>query len=65
MIPEELYKAEKPRVIVENVGQLIAALRLLPDDLPLSHFHEVIVYNFGQDSIHLSIEECIEDDPQG
>ena len=70
-IPQKFYKttAEEYPVVVRTVGELIEALKELPEDLPINQEYssqggaEVVIYNFNEDDRHLCLCEN-EQDPK-
>lgn len=63
-IPDKFYKGDN-HPCAHTVRQLKKLLAELPDNLPVHHTWgqgpELVVFNHGQDSMHLEIGEPLED----
>jgi len=68
-IPQKFYKttADGYPVVVHTVGELIEALKELPEDLKINQEYsdlggaEVVIYNFNEDDRHLCLRENEQD----
>ena len=64
-IPQKFYKttADGYPVVVHTVGELIEALKELPENLEINQEYsdlggaEVVIYNFHEDNRHLCLRE--------
>ena len=71
-IPQKFYKTgtDGYPVVVRTVGELIEALKELPEDLEINQEYsglggaEVVIYNFHEDDRHLCLRENEQDEDE-
>lgn len=58
-VPTEFYRGDEEKPYAETVGELIAELERLPDDLPVRHGFDhgckLCVYNIRAEDAHLEV----------